>query len=283
VIERELDSVGRLLELVAEIRSTWASSCIPEGIWFRGHRESAWKLSPSAYRGDAAHVKACDSAYSRWAAECNDLLVPAPRNEWEWLYAAQHYGIPTRLLDWSESPLTAAYFAVWGDKFAWETTEARDPEIWVLSPGSMMQSLHGFSDAVLPEPNRGFSDAWLPHALSKVLEIPDPDNPGQKWTNELPIALHPPRLTERIRAQTGKFTAHGVGLAPLEKILSDECSLARLRITNPKRIGDELNNMVMHKGILFPEPAVRAAWVCHEHSLCGFCSIPREELQGPEA
>lgn len=57
-------------------------------------------------------------------------LIPAHtsvdvRDEWLVLWLAQHHGVPTRLLDWTRSPLVATYFAV-------ETKTVQDAAVWAV-------------------------------------------------------------------------------------------------------------------------------------------------------
>lgn len=155
----------KLLPLPGSLWSKQDSSWI-----FRGQSDASWELSPSAFRPSAdkefssflapSFAKSPDRELRVVEDFCSGLdrsglEVPGdhallrqggsrttdtnqdefPRLEIRWMFAlAQHYGIPTRLLDWSYSPLVACYFAA--------LNPAREPShigndknlaIWALS------------------------------------------------------------------------------------------------------------------------------------------------------
>jgi FRG domain-containing protein len=141
VKDHRISSVNEALSLVADVRplrSLWYSPRMTEfgftypfGLWFRGQSDAAWSLEPSAFRravptGSALYDET--SMFYHFRLLRPDLSQ-SHQSTFDWLCVMQHFGLPTRLLDWSESVLVALFFAV-----ADPTGEyAQDGRLYVLN------------------------------------------------------------------------------------------------------------------------------------------------------
>ncbi|MEI8395864.1 MAG: FRG domain-containing protein [Rhodospirillaceae bacterium] len=104
-------------------RRTWANfeefmDRHEETPWlFRGVKNSSYNLIPKAGRVDDMPDKGYDPErefrlFNNFIRHARAYSSLSASNKWDWLFLAQHHGLPTRLLDWTSNPLVAAFFAV---------------------------------------------------------------------------------------------------------------------------------------------------------------------------
>jgi hypothetical protein len=133
--EVELDSMRDYLDLIKRNKEENIRNGNPIEFAFRGQRAD-YPLIPKICRlrpkGDLMIIeKTLLTEFKR----SNPLLVqqPGPLNDWDYLTLGQHFGLPTRLLDWSTNALTALWFAVSGHTTEWLPATAYSV-VWILMP-----------------------------------------------------------------------------------------------------------------------------------------------------
>jgi hypothetical protein len=206
-----------------------------QGKWvYRGQGDSKWLLLPSLDRAVTKTITLTGSGLGPTSGglrldpqseELNLLQefqrrahhyaenVPAADETVDWLALMQHYGAPTRLLDWTYSPYVALYFAV-------ENSSAgSERAVWAIASGWLVEAsrvaLQEHDPAFVP----GTNFRTRCEQVNRIILCET--NPS------IVILANPLRMNERLAAQQGVF------LCNLSHIEQFDISLLRM-IALPK-------------------------------------------------
>ncbi|MFN0106790.1 MAG: FRG domain-containing protein [Bryobacteraceae bacterium] len=226
--QREITNISALLDQAyssyfKEARGQWV---------FRGHSQCTYKLISSVGRSvhtSKSRSKFETSMFEIFRREAVGLLSAPPRDDWEWLSLAQHHGLPTRLLDWTQNPLVALFFAV-------EAHPEQDGQIF---------------------------------ALRATVKASDRTRASPPFEIASPVKFYPNSVTARIRAQEGLFVACAELERPLDEALPTNWTMEKMPVPArcKSSIRYELFRVGVHASSLFPDIDGLAARVRWQHSV----------------
>lgn len=207
-------------------------------LWWRGHASNEWKVHPSLYHKGLAAYEANMAVRFMNYGRVRHRDVPNGGDRPAWLFLMQHYGLPTRLLDWSQSPLTALYFAVRESEF-----ENQDGVVWGLLQTYLNKEQVG-ENQILGIGNKFvkplFDDAWK--ASSNV-----------KGDGKV-VAISAQHVDVRQMVQASEFTLHGTS-QPINELQNADQFLINIKIpaAAKRKISQTLALFNITESYLFPD------------------------------
>jgi hypothetical protein len=210
-------------------------------VWYRGQSDSKWGLLSAFTRSDLKISE--QTLIKKFKQNATLLLNPRPNDDFSWLFLMQHYGVRTRLLDWTESPLTATYFAVVDANN--KHNVGNDGVLWILLPVELNKH-----NKIKPK----YANE-IPSFEDVVLKTYHPESYASETTSVLyPVAAIAPRNNPRMQSQLSVFTISHRDKTSIEEI-EDKKHIWRYIIPAQYKavFKAELSLMGISKFQLFPE------------------------------
>ncbi|MBV5281824.1 MAG: FRG domain-containing protein [Paludibacter sp.] len=255
--DESIKSVESLIGKINEILiHSWKAGNSTYTPWFRGQSSHNWQLKPQLYRNHNLNFYERELLRDFKNQTTQYHKNSYPRNNFEWLFLMQHYGLPTRILDWTESYLVALFFCIN------DYQNQEDGIIWMLDPITLNQATIGeqfvpsFSHTIL---RSYFIDE--PILLDDNFSITNYEISRQVEA-EWPICVMPTRNSPRSIAQKATFTIHGRNSSSLENIIeekrnngSNKVKLGKIIIDGNSKLSmlKELTKMGITYSVIFPE------------------------------
>lgn len=219
-------------------------------IWYRGSGNSAHRMVPSLFRHpsitNAEELIALETDILQRFRERSIPYQPRPSGreadqDWELLFLMQHFGVPTRLLDWTENPYIALFFALTSCEFDYKTNASQSPTcVWVLEP-------HEWNRKALADISY---QGGILSTGSEPLKSYGP-SANVDYMRVLPVAMYGLHNSPRIVAQKGVFTIFGKDTQEMETVFVDSSfpENALIKIEFPDHVTGALRDTLFRIGI----------------------------------
>lgn len=183
----------------------------------------------------------------RFKRQCHHYItsLPEEKDTMEWLALMQHYGAPTRLLDWTHSFFVALYFAV--------ALSKKESAIWAVQNELLVDTVHTILPTDASEALKNDRNARKSETFDKVFRQGIP----------LVCPIKPYRFNDRLIIQQGAFLCPGDISRSFEDNLTASLSqsntpskITKIIIADKldlrKNILKNLHHMNMNAATLFP-------------------------------
>lgn len=282
-METNIHSLNEFLSVLDKYKTQFSQTHRNGGFVFRGMSDMSWKLLPGVFREYPEAQKSAAvvggsysgkiySAYeyeilSHFRKEASGLLPHvSQKDDFTWLQYAQHYGVPTRLLDFTANPLVAMYFCC-------QSESKSDGVIWIIN--SITFEHWSQDEVICSDMGPDYTREAIMNSILREMrgdfdygEI----NGEPRLKKQRPVLFIPPYIDQRMSAQSSRFMLWGNNQSALEdmttaenamslcpdgvtyRIADDQCFLAKVVIPTGCKHGimRELDLLNINEKSIFP-------------------------------
>lgn len=223
---------------------------------YRGVSNEEYKLLPSIFRkthdNDITGNEFVDNkSYTSYTTEkrilqnfiaeaCSYINCDPSHDLHKWAEYAQHYGAPTRFLDWSENPMVALYFACRYDKPDYQEKGGiggKDATVWMLHLGNYRRFANQVNNIIFSSDRK--KELSVAEVINKIYE-------GQILI-KYPIIYTPYYTDLRMSAQSSMFMVWGEREEPLEAFFSNNTMRSNMEKGNKRTFGNHQTEELIFK------------------------------------